>query len=102
VLGGRQGVRAGDEQPCTPERRGDLRVLLGRVGQAPVHRGDAEEHGRVLAQRGCDRVGGEPSDIASAPAAPQRTEDAEDQSVDVEEGQGAGHDIPGGPRPRVG
>jgi hypothetical protein len=69
---------------------------------APVHRRDAEKHGRVLTQRGCDRAGAELSDIAGAPAAPQRAEDAQDESVDVEEGQGVGHDIPGGPRPRVG
>ena len=67
-----------------------------------VHRRDAEEHRRAVAQRGGRRGGLEAAEVAQLAAAAQRAEHADHQPVHVEQRQAVGEDVVAGPRPGVG
>lgn len=73
----------------------------GLGGQAVVHRRYAEQHRAVRGQLPGHRVGAEAPQVVDAAAAAQRSEDAEDQAVDMEERQGVDEDVVGGPLPGV-
>ncbi len=101
MIGQRQRGRAGDQQPGTGECLGERGVVAGLGGQAVVHRRYAEQHRAGRGQLPGHRVGAEAPQVVDAAAAAQRSEDAEDQAVDMEERQGVDEDVVGGPLPGV-
>ena len=78
------------------------RVAFGQVGQRPVHRGDAEHHGRARGQLVGHGLGREPADMAERTTDPKRPHDTQDEAVDVEQRQAVGQHIVRCPCPDLG
>ena len=83
------------------ERLGQLGVFADLTGDPVVHGRHAEHHRGVRGQFPGDRFGGEPAEVPHAAAAAERTEDAQDQAVHVEQRQRVHQHVIGGPSPRV-
>ena len=80
----------------------DRGVRLGRAAEPVVHRRDAEQHRRAVAQRRRGGRGLEAAEVAQLAAAAQRPEQAEHEPVHVEQRQPVREDVLAGPLPGVG
>ena len=98
--GQRRAARHEDARGAQP--LGDRIVALGLLRDPVVHRRDAEQHRRAVAQRGRGGGGLEAAEVAQLAAPAQRAEDADHEPVDVEQRQPVREHVLAGPVPGVG